>query len=348
MVNFTILAGGYTSFVVSYLFNSDTSSLTVLNQSPTGANPSWISLHPTNKSILYATNEDEPGALQAFTIGPQGVLDLISTTPSGGDAPAFTTALNNGQVAIMNYNTGNGKIIPQTSDPLHFSTSAPLITFPSTTQSHPHMALQHGSEVFVPDLGADKIWRLVEDGAPGNWAIQGFIQQPTGSGPRHIATRGNMLYVLHELASTLTQQIIPAPPNGTTPLLANASILPPTIPAGSDFHAGEILLTEFSPSFPQPLIYVSNRNTGNVDPRGDTIAIFALEPRLTLVQQVYTGLDQIRGMQLGGPENEFLIAAGVAGSAGTKVFKRVNGGTNLELVATNTDIDQRSSFVWLN
>ena len=52
MVNFTILAGGYTSFVVSYLFNSDTSSLTVLNQSPTGANPSWISLHPTNKSIL--------------------------------------------------------------------------------------------------------------------------------------------------------------------------------------------------------------------------------------------------------------------------------------------------------
>ena len=52
MVNFTILAGGYTSFVVSYLFNSDTNSLSVLNQSPTGANPSWIALHPTNKSIL--------------------------------------------------------------------------------------------------------------------------------------------------------------------------------------------------------------------------------------------------------------------------------------------------------
>lgn len=52
MVNFTILAGGYTSFVVSYLFNSDSNSLTVLNQSPTGANPSWIALHPTNKSIL--------------------------------------------------------------------------------------------------------------------------------------------------------------------------------------------------------------------------------------------------------------------------------------------------------
>lgn len=157
-----------------------------------------------------------------------------------------------------------------------------------------------------------------------------------------------MLYTLHELASTLTQQIIPSPPNGTTPLLANLSILPPTYPAGSDFHAGEILLTEWSPSFPQPFIYVSNRNTGNVDPRGDTIAIFQVEPELKLVQQVYTGLQQIRGMELGGPENEFLIASGVAGSAGTMVFKRVSGGADLQLVAQNTVIPQRSSFVWLN
>lgn len=52
MVNFTILAGGFAPFVVSYLFDSDANSLTVLNQSPTGDNASWISLHPTNKNIL--------------------------------------------------------------------------------------------------------------------------------------------------------------------------------------------------------------------------------------------------------------------------------------------------------
>ena len=52
MVNFTILAEDFAPFIVSYLFNSDTNSLTVLNQSPTGGNASWISLHPTNKSIL--------------------------------------------------------------------------------------------------------------------------------------------------------------------------------------------------------------------------------------------------------------------------------------------------------
>ena len=159
---------------------------------------------------------------------------------------------------------------------------------------------------------------------------------------------GNTLYTLHELSSTLTEQLIPPAPNGTTPLIANISILPPTIPAGSDFHAGEILLAEASGRFPQPFIYASNRNTGNVDPRGDTIAIFQVEPELKLVQQVYTGLEQIRGMELGGPDNEFLIAAGVAGDAGTMVFKRIDGGSNLQLVAQNTEIAQRSSFVWLN
>ena len=56
MVNFTILAGGYTSFVASYLFNSDTNALTLLNQSPTRANPflyrgwSWA-MSLTNGSV---------------------------------------------------------------------------------------------------------------------------------------------------------------------------------------------------------------------------------------------------------------------------------------------------------
>ncbi|TCD69333.1 hypothetical protein EIP91_008089 [Steccherinum ochraceum] len=348
MVNFTILAGGYTSFVASYLFNSDTSSLTLLNRSPTGANPSWITLHPTNKSILYATNEDPAGALQSFEVGAQGALiGPIGQASSDGDSPAFTAPLSTGQVAIMNYNSGNGVIIPTTTDPLHFGSGTP-ITFPFTG-SHPHMAVQHGSEVFVPDLGADRIWRLVENGSPGNFKIQGQITQPLGSGPRHIAIRGNTLYTLHELSSTLTEQQIPAAPNGTSTITASFSILPPNPPPQADWHAGEILLTEASPQFNQPFIYASNRNTGPVvDPRGDAIAIFSVEPELKFVKHVYTGLQQIRGMMVGGPQNEFLVASGVAGDAGVIMLQRSKGGADLEIVASNTDIAQRSSFVWLD
>lgn len=163
MVNFTIIAGGYTSFVASYLFNNDTNTVSLLNQYTTGTDPSWIISHPTNESILYATNEFEPGALQSFTVTPDGVVSAaVDTVPSQGDGPAFCTPLAiGGQVAILNYNTGNGVIIPTTTDPLTFATNASLITFPPPAGgvSHPHMALQHGNETFVSDLVSDEFVR---------------------------------------------------------------------------------------------------------------------------------------------------------------------------------------------
>jgi hypothetical protein len=52
MVSFTFLAGGYDVFVAAYVFNAAAGTLNVTNRSPTGANPSWIAPHPTNKSII--------------------------------------------------------------------------------------------------------------------------------------------------------------------------------------------------------------------------------------------------------------------------------------------------------
>ncbi|OCB91011.1 putative isomerase YbhE [Sanghuangporus baumii] len=350
MVNFTILAGGYSAFIATYTFDSDNNVLSLVGQSETGGNPSWISLHPTNKSILYAVNENEPGALQSFVIGGDGLLSApVSTVATGGDAPAFTVPLSTGQVAVMNYNTGNGKIIPTASDPLDFDdSSAPLITFPATV-SHPHMALENDEEVLVPDLGADKVWRLVEASSvtPGTWEIQGFVAQPEGSGPRHIAIADGYLYALHELASTLTSQQLPAAPNGTSPLIANMSIIPPDPVEGAAFAAGEILIPAVSNSFNGSFIFTSNRNTGVQDARGDAITIFERGPfgTINIVGYVFTGLDQIRGMQFFGEDDRFLIASGVAGDAGVLVFERTGNGGNLTLSTSNTEIPTRTSFV---
>jgi len=71
------------------------------------------------------------------------------------------------------------------------------------------MSLEFNGEVFVPDLvrrqyclilryltteqGADKIWRLVNDGAPGKFRVQGQIDVDAGSGPRHIAIHGTTI-----------------------------------------------------------------------------------------------------------------------------------------------------------
>jgi len=89
------------------------------------------------------------------------VSSAVDAVSSGGDSPAFAVALSTGQAAIMNYNSGDGRIIPLDTDGLTFedsATSAGLIKFPVPTAptsegtSHPHMALEHGDEIFVPDL----------------------------------------------------------------------------------------------------------------------------------------------------------------------------------------------------
>lgn len=249
MVNATILAGGYTTFIAAYLFDSDLSSLTLLNQYPTGQNPSWIALHPENKSVLYATNEIDQGALQSFAIAPGGVLSsAIDTVSSGGNGPAFTVPLSSGQVAVMNFGSGDGLVIPTSSSPLLFDRSTPLITFPvpQNVVSHPHSTYEFGQELLVPDLGADKVWRLAEDGAPGAWKIQGSIDQPQGSGPRHAVIQDNTLFTLHELDNTLTAQSIGPAPNGTSVTLASISIVPTdsSVPAGAKFAAAEILMPD--------------------------------------------------------------------------------------------------------
>ena len=52
----------------------------------------------------------------------------------------------------MKYNSGNGEIIPtEGNDPTEFVNDFSLITF-NAPVSHPHMALEVGREVFVPDL----------------------------------------------------------------------------------------------------------------------------------------------------------------------------------------------------
>ena len=197
----------------------------------------------------------------------------------------------------------------------------------------------------------------------------------------------NILFTLHEKTSVLTAQQIPAGPNGTTfPLLANVSIVPPDVNFNGSFFGAELLISEPSEKFPDPLIYVSNRNLGpEFDPRGDTIAIFEFKsspttpdaattvgrrfhPRrwqardepgcsvtdlitgnLTLQAQVFTGLKQIRSMALGRVADggdEFLVA-GANVDGGVAVFQRTDGGRNLSVVARNADVANRTSFVFV-
>jgi 6-phosphogluconolactonase (cycloisomerase 2 family) len=165
----------------------------------------------------------------------------------------------------------------------------------------------------------------------------------------------NRLYTLHELDSTLTFQTIPALNETSSPILSSVSIIPLPRPVGSEYAAAEILIPPTTKAFPNRLIYVCNRNVGTPTAEGDSIAIYEHirskggKETLNLVRQVFTGIQQPRGMEFhpAGKGEEYLAVGGFAGNGGVAIFKRVEGGRNLVEVARNTEIPTRTSFIWL-
>lgn len=70
---------------------------------------------------------------------------------------------------------------------------------------------------------------------------------------------------------------------------------------------------------------------------------------LVLIKQVFTGLDQIRGMEIGNQANggdQYLIAGAFSGEGGVAIFQRTDQGRDLKFVVRNSKIP-RTSFVWL-
>ncbi|QRW12661.1 lactonase, 7-bladed beta-propeller [Ceratobasidium sp. AG-Ba] len=270
-------------------------------------------------------------------------LTVLGTSDSGHSGLAKTR-----QVAVMDYSSGTGAFIPLGDDLLTLDeANAQKITF-NATVSHPHQAVEVGDEVIVPDLGADKIWRLTQSpnaqGAVPNWEIRGFVEQPTGSGPRHIAVDNGVLYTLHELASTLSSQTLPPLAYGApSETISSFSILPPGA-NGSTFGAAELIIDT-----KRSLLYASNRNlAASPDPRGDTIAIFSYNAtgHLTPVDQFFTGLNQIRAMAHGGPDNQYIAAAGLTGG-GLAVFEKTGNSLTERARLPAGSIDKPASFVWL-
>ncbi|KAJ7318975.1 hypothetical protein DFH08DRAFT_1035418, partial [Mycena albidolilacea] len=160
------------------------------------------------------------------------------------------------------------------------------------------------------------------------------IPRPKGSGPRHIRISTGV----HPVDSV---QAIPTAPNGASPT-AN-----PRPRSGPPQRSLPLLRASVSTTTSRPATRMYKQT-----PAGDSITIFENvrqgmpEEKLQLVTRVFAGPDQIRGMRFGGEDDEYLIAEGVAGTAGVVIYRRVDGGRNLTEVARNTDIPTRTSVVW--
>jgi len=363
------LVGSYTDSIYTLEFDpapSGTPSLRYLSKVNVGNNPSWIEAHPSDRSLVFACLEQAPeGHIVVVKYDKDGNGHKVEeATCSSGGADPCTLSVTESELVIGNYSSGTLATVPISTCP-PYTRPAELwkLVFPFEAgksgrnlsrqeASHPHQTVFNPlnvteRELFVSDLGSDKVWRLIQ-GFDGHWVIRGSIDVDTGRGPRHIAIYGNTLYILLELTSELAAYKF----HSAQQPLTTVSTLKQS-PTPSQMAAGEILIPKPNRSFPTAYIYTSNRDDPH--PAGDTIAIFSLEmgEDPELATEVRTGLRHVRGMMFGGEDDRWLIVGGVgsAGGGGIKVYERVKGGKELQQIA---ELDQAvgskikaTSFLWL-
>ncbi|KAG2085483.1 hypothetical protein BD769DRAFT_1632796 [Suillus cothurnatus] len=305
MVPQTILVASYTDSIYTLSFDLTpligSLTLKLLAQTPIGYHPSWIGSHPSNNSlIIQGSNRQMEKSSQS---------KVVARAKSGGADPC-TLLVTEDELIIGNH-VGRNKACQ--------------------SSSHPHQVIlnplnQTEKELLVPDLGADKVWRLTKR-SNGKWSICGHINFEAGVAHDILTPEillnvmtGSTSYTLLELTLNLAVHTFP-------PLPAPPTLLTPS----------EVLLPEPNASFPETFIYTSNRNDPHLE--GDTIA-----PEL--VNEARTGLTHVRGMVFGGNDDKYLVVGGVEGG-GVKVFERIEGRKGLkEITKLIEDVGCPTGFLW--
>ncbi|KAI0941504.1 hypothetical protein AcW1_003379 [Taiwanofungus camphoratus] len=351
---YQLLVGSYTNEIYTLVFDPISSSLKLSSCLTVGYHPSWITPHPTDPSLIFTGLEQSDGKIIAVKYDKEGRGMVVGEAPSGGADPCTLLAVGE-QLLVGNYTSGTFATIPLSLEPPYLHASQTTVAAFSGAgpnkerqeASHLHQVILHPGreEILIPDLGSDLTRRFTK-GPSGAWVSSGGVIYKAGGGPRHVVIHDDVLYTLLELSNEVTAHQFPPLPKEPT-LLACVSTMskPPPPPALANMFAAEILSPTLNSTFPNPYVYVSNRN--DPSPEGDTIAIYSItDPeKLELVAEVHSGLKHLRGMLFGGPDDKWLIAGGVNGP-GVKMFERVDGGRGLEEIAS-LELAAPTGFLWI-
>ena len=275
-------------------------------------NPSFLALHP-NARMLYAVQEDEYGAVSAFTIArDSGALTRLGNQPSGGSGPCFASVDKSGRVVLVaNYDSGSVALLPVGTDGalgaatavIRHTGSGPVADRQSGPHAHCIMPDATNRFALAADLGADRVFVYRLDAAAGSLqpVSGGEAVLHPGAGPRHLAFHPTqpLVFVSCELDSTVATLRFDAERGALSVLEARS-----TLPAGwtgtnypADIHIAPLPLAGGH------TVYVSNRGH-------NSIAVFSVagDGALTLVQAVSTGGDWPRNFTID-PTGRWLLVA---------------------------------------
>ena len=89
-----ILVASYTNEIYTLAFDPQAPSLTLTSTITVGHHPSWITPHPTDKSIVFTALEQSEGKIVVLKVDAEGRATIAGEGPSGGADPCSLVALD--------------------------------------------------------------------------------------------------------------------------------------------------------------------------------------------------------------------------------------------------------------
>lgn len=218
--DYLLFVGTYTQKtsegIYVYRFDARTGDFAPLSIAKSIPSPSFLALSP-NQRFLYAV-EGGGELVRAFAIDKaSGELTFLNSQSSGGKNPAHLTVDKTGKWLIVgNYGGGSLSVLPIKADGSVGQATQTIqhqgSSINPSRQAQPHVhsinIAPNNKDVFVPDLGTDKIMAYALDTQTGQLLAQStpFVSSAPGSGPRHFTyhPNGKFAYVIEEMGGTVT------------------------------------------------------------------------------------------------------------------------------------------------
>jgi 6-phosphogluconolactonase len=215
-----LFAGGFTKDNEKGLFIFDfdkKGNLTLFAEADAGPNPSYFCFSERH-NLIYALNEvmefnGQPGGgITTLKYDPAtGAIEKKNETlvPYGGPCH-ISISSDSSFLFIANYSSASVAVVKldETGIPERVTDSI-LYVAEAPNVSHPHMISQDpaGKHVYLTDLGLDRVLIYDIEKETGKLipVINGIINLPGGSGPRHFVfeNAGSKMYLISELGSTV-------------------------------------------------------------------------------------------------------------------------------------------------
>lgn len=269
---------------------------------------SWATPHPGGR-VIYATGEGREGSVSAFRLLGDGKAELINTESVKGGGPCHLAVDSTGRLLLAaNYGSGSVSALPIRPD----GSLGPVSSVVQHAGSGPDERRQKGPHahgvhlapsglVYVPDLGADRVFIHRVDAARGLLERDAAPAAPAapGAGPRHLDFHpsGRFAFVCNELDLTVTAYAVDAVKGALSPLGSLSTLPAEASRVGAS--TAEILVHPSGRT-----LYVSNRGH-------DSLAVFAVgaDGRLALLQHQLGVPAKPRGFGIS-PCGRWLVCAG--------------------------------------